>query len=249
MKKLEFTLYVTNVLELITGLDLVKDVDLRLSGMHLVAGEGVKLPVCPKDFKGKAVCARLDTLFTDTFLLEDLSTNIVISAPEGTMFIGDSDLVMEFFRHIKVGKSGLAAAAEDVCGFPRAFWCTDDTSAELMAELFAFLDKGPDGDKPEDKPAAKPAAKPAKKPSASAAKPAAKPAKKSGAKPAAPAEEPAPEKEPFAVATNARSLEELFALTAPGPDDDAGETAVQTVRRLCKEEGIECDIADSDSEA
>lgn len=242
MKKLEFTLYVTNTLELITGLDLVKDVDLRLSGMHLVAGEGVKLPVCPKDYMNKAVCAKLDALFTDTFLLEDLNANVVVSAPEGIMFIGDSDLVMEFFRYIKVGKAGMAAATDDVSGFPRAFWCTDDTS--LMAELLAFLDKGPDGAKPEGKPAAKPV----KKSSAPAAKPAAKPAKKATT-PAVPTEEPVPEKEPFAVATNARSLEELFALTAPGPDDDAGESAEQTVRRLCKEEGIECDIADSDSDS
>ena len=244
MKKLEFTLYVTNTLELITGLDLVKDVDLKISGMRLVAGEDVKLPVCPKDCFGKALYARLDALFTDTFLLEKLDTNIVITAPEGIMFIGDSDLVLDFFRHIKVGQAGLTAVTDGIDGFPRAFWCTNDL--ELMPELLTYLDKGPDGDKPEGKHAPKPAAKPAAKP---APKPAAKPAKKSGAKPAAPAEEPAPEKEPFAVATNARSLEELFALTAPGPDDDAGETAVQTVRRLCKEEGIECDIADSDSEA
>ena len=282
MKELSFKLYVTNALELISGLDLIGDVDLKFSGLKLVAGKGVKMPLVPTSVRGKLTGAKLANLFEDTFMLDDLDTDILLSAPEGILFIGKSDKVMELANYMKIGKTGLAAASIDVDGYPRGFWSTNDLSVITKVQLFLLEGPGApdDGDKPveePEKPAEKPAegpAKPAKKPTKKGSKP-----KKSDAKPAEkPAEESAPEipEEPEKPAEaeeapaekpaegdkpvesecpcGSLSLEQLFLMTAPPRTDDEGdaaeaadadaveETAEETCRRLCAEEGIAYDI-------
>lgn len=269
MKTLFFKLFVTNVQELITGLDLIKDDDLNLSESDLLAGKEIKPIVQPRCFKKVAYTADLDNLFTDPIILANLDRNLVLQGKEGVMFIGDSDLVVEFAKYIKAGKVGLVAESIDVNGFPRAYWSSEDKN--LFLEVLHFLDpEKSNDDKPaEDKPAEdKPADKPADEKPAEA-KPAKKPAKKSaakkGGKPKAekpaedkPAEDkpvedkPADAEKPADEVPDAccDSLEALFVRKVVNGDNGcegcgAEETAEQTARRLCAEEGIEYD-ADAD---
>ena len=240
MKEVCLKLFVTNVQELITGLDLIKDVDLGLSGSDLLAGEAIKSCVLPRNFKKVAYTADLDDMFVDPIILDDPNCNLLVQGKDGIIFIGNSDMIAEFAKFIKVGKFGLAAAPNDVDGFPRGFWTSDDKS--LFMDVLSYLDpekpedKPADADKPaEDKPADE---KPAKK---GAAK---KGAAKKGGKPKGykPAENASP--------VCCDSLEALFVRKVVNGDNGcegcgAEETAEQTARRLCAEEGIEYD-ADAD---
>ena len=225
MKEVCLKLLVTNVQELITGLDLIKDVDLGLSGSDLLAGEAIKSCVLPRNFKKVAYTADLDDMFVDPIILDDPNCNLLVQGKDGIIFIGNSDMIAEFAKFIKVGKFGLAAAPNDVNGFPRGFWTSDDKS--LFMDV---LDK-PAEDKPADeKPAKKGAAK--------------KGAAKKGGKPKG--DKPAENASPVCC----DSLEALFVRKVVNGDNGcegcgAEETAEQTAQRLCAEEGIEYD-ADAD---
>ena len=260
MKEVCLKLFVTNVQELITGLDLIKDVDLGFSGSDLLAGEAIKSCVLPRNFKKVAYTADLDDMFVDPIILDDPNCNLLVQGKDGIIFIGNSDMIAEFAKFIKVGKFGLAAAPNDVNGFPRGFWTSDDKS--LFMDVLSYLDPEKPEDKPaEDKPAEeKPAEdKPAEEKPADADKPAEdkpadeKPAKKGAAKKGAAkkggkpkGDKPAENASPVCC----DSLEALFVRKVVNGDNGcegcgAEETAEQTAQRLCAEEGIEYD-ADAD---
>ncbi len=250
MKEVCLKLFVTNVQELITGLDLIKDVDLGLSGSDLLAGKEIKSCVLPRNFKKVAYTADLDDMFVDPIILDDPNCNLLVQGKDGIIFIGNSDMIAEFAKFIKVGKFGLAAAPNDVDGFPRGFWTSDDKS--LFMDVLSYLDP----EKPEDKPAED---KPAEEKPADADKPAEdkpadeKPAKKGAAKKGAAkkggkpkGDKPAENASPVCCS----SLEALFVRKVVNGDNGcegcgAEETAEQTARRLCAEEGIKYD-ADAD---
>ena len=250
MKEVCLKLFVTNVQELITGLDLIKDVDLGLSGSDLLAGEAIKSCVLPRNFKKVAYTADLDDMFVDPIILDDPNCNLLVQGKDGIIFIGNSDMIAEFAKFIKVGKFGLAAAPNDVNGFPRGFWTSDDKS--LFMDVLSYLDP----EKPEDKPAED---KPAEEKPADADKPAEdkpadeKPAMKGAAKKGAAkkggkpkGDKPAENASPVCC----DSLEALFVRKVVNGDNGcegcgAEETAEQTAQRLCAEEGIEYD-ADAD---
>jgi hypothetical protein len=283
MKVLTLSVYIMNVMEQISGLDLLSDLDVGISGRKLVSGENVVTPIFASFIKENTFAVKLASLY-DSFVIDDPRNDILVGAPEGIVFIGDSDKAMELSQYMDCGKLGLAGECVRVDGFPRGFWCTEDT--RLYNKVYDFLKNGaPAPDEGDEAPAdgGKPAeeekpAKPAKKGST---KPAAKPAKKAGAKPAAkpktvnreaepadeapeepapaeseaesgdePAEEKKPEKKPAERTEGpAPTLEQLFFMTMPDredPEDAAEETAVQTCRRLCREEGIEYDLADEE---
>ena len=271
MKKLSIELFVTNGLELITGLDLIGDVDLKFSGLKLVAGKGTKTPTVPTPEKGKFIRAKLASLFDDTIIVDNPNADILLSAPEGILFIGQSDRVMQLLHYMETGKAGKVAESIDATSYLRGFWSTNDIG--LLTKVINFLNDGPekldDGEKPAKKPAKKsskpkkPADKPEDKPAEEPEKPAEEPAREIPEEPEKPAEaEEAPAEKPAEgdkpveseCPCGSLSLEQLFLMTAPPRTDDEGdaaeaadvdaveETAEETCRRLCAEEDIAYDI-------
>ena len=256
-----------------TGLNLLSNLDVSISGRRLVSGEDVVAPVFAKFIKDDIMCVNLVSL-NDPFVIDDPNYDILIGAAEGVIFIGNSDRCIDLAHAMGKGKFGYVAECACVDGFPRAFWSTEDLSMYGTAFRFLKGDAPKDGgDEPipadTDEPAPEPAPskKPKKpaKPKTDEPKPEKKPKKpKKPAEPKPeesapadePAEEPKPEKpapEPAPEPEKRLSLEEMFHVTAPAgvPDDDdvaddEEETAEQTCRRLCKEEGIEYDIGSED---
>ena len=160
MKELTLKLYVTNVLEQITGMNLVKDIDVKLSGTKLVAGKDVKMPVVAVPFKDTDVTyAKVASLFDGCFILECLCADLLVQGVEGLMFIGDSDRTFDLAKAMKVGHTGLAAEpAKSTGGFRRAFWSVGVDEANissLLTKVAKFLNKDA-ASKPEAEPAAEP---------------------------------------------------------------------------------------------
>ncbi len=249
MKELTLKLYVTNVLEQITGMNLVNDIDVRLSGAKLVAGKDVKMPVIAVPFKETdVVYAKVASLFDDCFILECLCKDLLVQGVEGLMFIGDSDRTFDLAKAMKVGHTGLAAEpAKSTGGFRRAFWSVGVDEANissLLTKVAKFLNKGA-APKPEAEPepeADKPAEATAEDVPPKPVKPKKAPKPEPDAKPAEPAVEPEPEAVPAEAESESDgcgiSLLELFRAS------QRGETAVEECRRLCREEGIDYDLDD-----
>ena len=240
MKTLVIKLYVTELLEQLTGLTFVpEDIDLGVRGTDLVIGKGVRAPIYPEHINCNTVCYKLASLKEDTIITYDDVENILLMSVEGIVFVGDSDKCEALAKYMGTGKFGLVAECVKVDGFRRGYWTTDDTT--LWTKIVSYLKDGDEAKKP---------AKPAKKPKKSSAKP----------KPEKPADEPAPDPEVKKPAESAPAPEAEKPAEEPACDAADGgvryksllemfresqETAEETCRRLCREEEIEYDL-DSD---
>ena len=240
MKTLVIKLYVTELLEQLTGLTFVpEDIDLGVRGTDLVIGKGVRAPIYPEHINCNTVCYKLASLKEDTIITYDDVENILLMSVEGIVFVGDADKCEALAKYMGTGKFGLVAECVKVDGFRRGYWTTDDTT--LRTKIISYLKDGDEAKKP---------AKPAKKPKKSSAKP----------KPEKPADEPAPEPEVKKPAEPAPAPEAEKPAEEPACDAADGgvryksllemfheslETAEETCRRLCREEEIEYDL-DSD---
>ena len=261
MKELTLKLYVTNVLEQITGMNLVNDIYVRLSGAKLVAGKDVKMPVIAVPFKETdVVYAKVASLFDDCFVLECLCKDLLVQGVEGLMFIGDSDRTFDLAKAMKVGHTGLAAEpAKSTGGFRRAFWSVGVDEANissLLTKVAKFLNKGAapkpeaepesEADKPAEATAEDASPKPVKPKKAPKPEPATKPEPADEPEPN-PAAEPAAEPESEAAPAEAESEESgshVVSLLELYRASQRGETAVAECRRLCRKEGIDYDLDD-----
>ena len=253
MKTLVIKLYVTELLEQLTGLTFVpEDIDLGVRGTDLVIGKGVRAPIYPEHINCNTVCYKLASLKEDTIITYDDVENILLMSVEGIVFVGDSDKCEALAKYMGTGKFGLVAECVKVDGFRRGYWTTDDTT--LWTKIVSYLKDGDEAKKP---------AKPAKKPKKSSAKPKPeKPADEPAPEPEAekPADEPAPDPEVKKPAESAPAPEAEKPAEEPACDAADGgvryksllemfheslETAEETCRRLCREEEIEYDL-DSD---
>ncbi len=291
MKILTYYLYVINVMEELTGLDLLSKADVRITARKLVAGEKIVQPILSEMIDENTMRVKLASIY-DSFVIDDPKNDVLVQAPEGTVFIGDAERCRVLAATMGFGRLGYVAEGFRKPGdFSRAFWVTEvDHSGDSAYDFLSGKPIEPDGaaaaepnpeaekparprrraGKPGDKPAEKPEAEPAKDP---AEPPTEKPEAEPAAEPASDAAEPPVEKpakpkkaaEPKTVPIAHRedevkkpTLEELIALASSGSEDEAAEgeeaapegedadegeeTAEQTCRRLCKEEGIAYDI-------
>lgn len=292
MKILTYYLYVINVMEELTGLDLLSKADVRITARRLVAGEKIVQPILSEMIDENTMRVKLASIY-DSFVIDDPKNDVLVQAPEGTVFIGDAERCRVLAATMGFGRLGYVAEGFRKPGdFSRAFWVTEvDHSGDSAYDFLSGKPVDPDGaaaaveaeeaapaaedpkagkpkkpkvkktdDKPVDKPAKDPAVESTEKPEA---EPAEEPASDAAEPPAAKPAKPKKATEPKTVSIAHRedeakklTLEELFAMTSPGSEDEAAEgegaapegapegeeTAEQTCRRLCKEEGIAYDI-------
>ena len=141
MKKLFIELCVTSLLEKLTGLTMVpEDLDLRISGTRLLAGEAVKMPIYPERITNNTALYRLASR-DDTIVTDGSIEDILLAMPEGIVFIGDCDRVASLVEHFKVGNDGFVAEDVNAEGYRQGYWTTSDTG--MLKEIIAYLKAGP----------------------------------------------------------------------------------------------------------
>lgn len=144
------SVFITNAMELISGLNMVKEPAVEFSGNKLVTvKKGVKMPPTASLSKDTGVYGVGLKSVNDTFMMDKypFAADILIVAEDAIMFIGNNERAFLLARSLMAGRFGVCAFCVENDG-TRAFWTVPryghDFAMDILAKVKNILSNDDD---------------------------------------------------------------------------------------------------------